>query len=234
MHKQLAKELESIKPSAELLAKTEALMRSAPQPIRKPHTGKPQLLRFAAAAACFILIGAAALGYFLGTASDLTGSPGVGLTLVSAEGTVNRNMAPVPASLAHQLTIDELVVRARNTHGVTAAAVLAKAECTDITVYAPQSNDSFAYAVFCTFRLQAIEFSDKSPEKLDRKDRITAVCLCYDDAALQTVLTTLDASGESSYRIWLSTAADGNLYAENGIDVLADSAWMLHSFTEAE
>ena len=230
--KKLADVFDPIKPSAELLAQTEAMMRAAQKP--KPAPRKPIVFRAVAMAACLLLICSAALTYALtAIPSDLTGAPGPGLILADAPNT-SRSAVPVTAAQRPAPSTVELTVKAQNTHGATAAALLAKAVCTDAVTYVPDNDQAgFVSAIFATFRLQSIDFSLNLPQKIEKRDKITAVILCYDDAAKEAALAALDTSGETAYSLWLSTSADGDLYAENGTTVLAYSAWMLHDVVPA-
>lgn len=226
--KKLADVFDPIKPSAELLAKTEAMMRVAQKPKSAPR--KPLVFRAVAIAACLLLICSAAL---TAIPSDLTGSPGPGLILADAPNT-GRSAVPSVAIQRPTPTTAELTVKAQNTHGATAAALLVKAVCTDAVTYVPDNAQAgFVSAIFATFRLQSIDFSLNLPQKIEKRDKITAVILCYDDAAKEAALAELDISGETAYSLWLSTSADGDLYAEDGATVLAYSAWMLHDVAPA-
>jgi hypothetical protein len=132
------------------------------------------------------------------------------------------------------LTTAELTVKAQNTHGTAAAALLAQAVCTDAVTYVPNNDQAgFVSAIFATFRLQSIDFSLNLSQNIEKRDKITAVILCYDDAAKEAALAKLDTSGETAYTLCLSTSADGDLYAEDGTTVLAYSAWMLHDIAPA-
>ena len=230
--KKLADVFDPIKPSAELLAKTEAMMRAAQK--TKPAARKPIVFRAVAMAACLLLICSAALTYALTTLpSDLTGSPGPGLIPADAP-SISRSAAPLPAAQRPALTTAELVTKAQNTHGATAAAMLAEAVCTEAVAYTHDTDQAgFVAAIFATFRLQSIDFSLNLPQTIKKRDKITAVILCYDDDAKEAAIAQLDPSGETAYTLWLSTSADGDLYAEDGTTVLAYSAWMLHDVAPA-
>ncbi len=230
--KKLADVFDPIKPSAELLAKTEAMMRAAQTP--KPAARKPIVFRAVALAACLLLVCSAALTYAL-TAfpSDLTGSPGPGLTALTASD-ASRSAVSMTAAQRAPLTTAELTVKAQNTHGATAAAMLAEAVCTEAVIYVPDTAQTgFTAAIFATFRLKSVDFRQNLPHKIQNRDKITAVILCYDDAAKDSAFAMLDTTGETAYTLWLSTSADGNLYAEDGATVLASSAWMLHDVAPA-
>ena len=230
--KKLADVFDPIKPSAELLAQTEALMRAAQRP--KPAARKPIAFRAVAMAACLLLICSAALTYALtALPSDLTGVPGPGLTALAASD-ASRSAVPMPATQRAPLTEAELTIKAQNTHGTTAAAMLAEAVCTDAVTYVPDNDQAgFTAAIFATFSLKSIDFRLNLPQEIKKRDKITAVILCYDDAAKDSALAMLDTSGETAYKLWLSTSADGDLYAEDGATVLASSAWMLHDVAPA-
>ncbi|MBR5519780.1 MAG: hypothetical protein IKU55_03585 [Clostridia bacterium] len=234
MHKQNAQKLadvfEPIRPSAALLAQTEALMRSAPQPT--PIRRKPTVLRFVAAAACLVLICSAAFAFFAAP-SDLTATPGDGLVAVSLGSDTLRIAAP-PLADQSLLTTAELTAKSRNTHGANAAAMQAQAICTDVTVYAPEAeNAGFVAVIFADFKLREISYLHAAPEAIEQGDKITAVIFCYEEAEKEDALAQLDTTGETTCVLGLSTAADGNLYTEDGATVLAYSAWMLHEIALA-
>lgn len=232
--KKLSDIYEPIKPSAELLRKTEALMRTEPQKNRSVPRRRPMVMRAAALAACLMLVCSAAFAYILHVSpSDYTGEPGPGLAAVPAERGVRMIAQPMSLeALTDAPPLDELVaqldVAAMNACGANAGELIVKGVCTDINEYLPASpsDAGFASVFLSDLEITDVLYARNTPHDYRGGDKITALLFRY-DVALPDIP---DPAGTEEYLFCLSTTADGNVDAENGADTLVYSAWILHSF----
>ena len=232
--KKLSDMYEAIRPSEALLRQTEALMRTAPQKPRPVSKSRAMVLRAAATAACLVLICSAAFVYILhASPSDYTGEPGPGLASAPAEREIRLIAQPMSLeSVSDTPSLDELIaqldVAAMNTCGANAGELIVKGVCTEVNEYLPSDPDKagFVSVILSNLEITDVLFSRNTPHDYADGDKITAVQFRY-DVALPALP---DPAGETEYLLCLSAVHDGNVYEENGSDVLVYSAWVLNSF----
>lgn len=237
--KKLSDVYEPIQPSEDLVRKTEALMRAESQKICSVPRRRPMVLRVAALAACFILVCSAALVYILrASPSDFSGQPGPGLAAAPTERELRMIAQPM---MTFELSSDvpplgELIagldVAAMNACGANAGELIVKAVCTGLAEYLPAApaDAGFASVFLSDLVITDVLYAQNAPHDYGDGDKITALLFCYDVALPELP----DSNGTTEYLFCLSTADDGNVYAENGTDTLAYSAWRLHSLYPQE
>ena len=222
--KNLAGAFQTVRPSEELVQKTEQAMHAALCTPQK--TRKPKILRYASFAAC---AAAVALAVFLSIwqrwiPADRTGQPGTQLLAIHADlyqkAAVRTAVEPYNcASPSTQEMLDALRQTLAEQNHSAAGELIADGVCSRVEYYQiPVSGQPIA---FLTIRLTAILHCENAPQKLKNGDQITVVCFPSD-------LPNPTADETTQYRFSLSTSADGNVYSSDDETMLAKNAWLLH------
>lgn len=221
LEKKLADAFQTVRPSAQLLQKTEHAMHAALHDQQKKQ--KPKILRYATSAACAAAI---CLAVFLGVWQwlvpvDQTGQPGEQLLSIDSElyqkAAARTAIEPYhSASLSTQEIMDELHQSLAARNDSDAGELIADGVCSRVAYYQIPTNGQ--PAALLTVRLTSILHCENAPRRLKNGDQITVVCFPSDLS---------NPTEDAAYRFSLSTARDGNVYSDDGM-LVAETAWLLY------